>query len=50
MTADMARKKKALVCEDQRLELATVSGGTDMPKGAEKGTPRRISESSKLPV
>jgi len=33
MMADVARKRKALVFADQRLELATVPGGTDMPKG-----------------
>ena len=41
MTADMARKRKALVFADQRLQLATVPGGTDMPKGVDQGTPRR---------
>jgi len=49
MTADMARKRKALVFADQRRQLATVSGGTDMPKG-DKGTPRGISERSEVPA
>jgi hypothetical protein len=49
MTADMARKRRALVFADQRRQLATVSGGTDMPKG-DKGTPRGISERSEVPA
>jgi hypothetical protein len=46
MMADTTRKIKALVFADQRLELATVPGGTDMPGGM--GTPRGMSERSEL--